>query len=642
MNSKTTKRALLSSAIALLICFTMMLSTTFAWFTDTAVSGSNVIVSGKLDVALVDEAGNSLEGEVIEWAAKDGRAQNEILWEPGCTYETEPFYVVNEGNLALKYQVVINGIDGDAKLLEAIEWTVTIDGVETDLATFEGKLYPTTAPKSGAIVLSGHMLEDAGNDYQDLTVNGISVSVFATQLDAETDSFGPEYDKDAVYGDYFVTDAAALADAFANAENGDVIALMADMDLTEKITVAKGKAVTLNLNGNDVSLVAPVADVNGDGTITSADNQMIFQVKGNLEVVGEGTVTMTHTGDDMGWNALSAAFSVEGGTLTLGEGVVVAHKGGTAMAYAVDVNTTLGNSTLNVDGALLSSTYTGVRFFNFNANNTATINLNSGVVDGAKRDIWKQADGPAVINIAEGLNYATEDGYIYNSTTSVAVDQTSLKNAANTKNSVVVLAPGEYETVSLAEGVTLIGSEGTVIKQAEGSQAALGSTKNTTIKNVEFVGTNAQRWGYAGGEVVFENCTFKGEGTDALSWAIHYDGLGGANIVYKNCDIYGWVAIGSGASSLVFDGCNFYGNGAFGLCRAYSDFTVKNCTFDYSNVDPNGTRSVGIEALSGATVTIENCTNVNGSIEDVISTKYFGTSYEGNVILNGVAYTPAP
>lgn len=66
---------------------------------------------------------------------------------------------------------------------------------------------------------------------------------------------------------------------------------------------------------------------------------------------------------------------------------------------------------------------------------------------------------------------------------------------------------------------------------------------------------------------------------------------------------------------------------------------MKNCTFDYSDVDPNGTRSVGIEALSGATVNIENCTNVNGDIKDVISFKYAGTQYEGKVILDGVAVT---
>ena len=46
-NTKSTKRALLASVMAMLLCFSMLLGTTFAWFTDSAASGSNVITAGK-------------------------------------------------------------------------------------------------------------------------------------------------------------------------------------------------------------------------------------------------------------------------------------------------------------------------------------------------------------------------------------------------------------------------------------------------------------------------------------------------------------------------------------------------------------------------------------------------------------------
>ena len=62
-NRKTTKRALFSSVVALLLCFTMLLGTTFAWFTDTASTGVNTIQAGTLQVALQDSVGNSLEGQ---------------------------------------------------------------------------------------------------------------------------------------------------------------------------------------------------------------------------------------------------------------------------------------------------------------------------------------------------------------------------------------------------------------------------------------------------------------------------------------------------------------------------------------------------------------------------------------------------
>ncbi len=587
MNSKTTKRALLSSVVAMLVCFTMLLSTTFAWFTDTAVSGSNVIVSGKLDVALIDANDASLEGEVIEWAAKDGRAQDKILWEPGCTYETESFYVKNNGNLALKYQVVINGIDGDAKLLEAIEWTVTVGGVETDLSTFEGKLYPTAgSDKSEAIILSGHMKEDAGNEYQDLTVNGISISVFATQLDAETDTFGPDYDEDAVYGDYFVTDAAALADAFANAENGDVIVLMDDMDIAQ-LSVAKGKDIVLNLNGSD--LTATSANDSG--------NQWGIQVKGNLAVVGNGTVTMNHTGADMGWSALSAAFSVEGGTLTLGEGIVVTHKGGTAMAYAVDVNSTLGATTLNVDGAIISSSYIGIRLFNNNKTNAATVNLNSGVVDGTRRDIWvhnpsaNAVDANGVVNFADGYVYtetvqdaSSNYGRIYDFATSVAVvnDAGTLKNAIDNGTDVIY-----------ASGITY------------DQKLSFGKVDNAIFVDCTFTGNGS--WGYAN-DATFENCTFD-SGADDVA-CMHFDKLCGTAVV-KNCTFKsGEVQIGTdGSSEITFENCTFADAtdtsiwNAKGI-RVYSPATFVNCEFN---------NRVVVAGSNGLAIAFDSCTMNGGT-----------------------------
>ncbi len=196
---KNTKRALLASGMALILCVSMLVGSTFAWFTDSVTTAGNTIQSGTLKIDLVDANDKSMEGEVIEFVAKDGRDQDKILWEPGCTYETEPVYVVNNGNLALKYVVNINGIKGNAKLLETIEWTVTVDGKETDLSTFEGTLIPGETEKSGAIVLSGHMKEEAGNDYQGLTAEGISITVYATQLTHESDSFGPDYDENAPF-----------------------------------------------------------------------------------------------------------------------------------------------------------------------------------------------------------------------------------------------------------------------------------------------------------------------------------------------------------------------------------------------------------------------------------------------------------
>ena len=129
-NSKATKRALISSALAILMCVAMLIGTTFAWFTDTASTGVNKIQSGKLDVALEMSTDGvnweSAEGKTLTFKTKDNRAADKILWEPGCTYELPQLRVVNNGNLALKYKIQITGIQGDAKLNDVIDWTIPV------------------------------------------------------------------------------------------------------------------------------------------------------------------------------------------------------------------------------------------------------------------------------------------------------------------------------------------------------------------------------------------------------------------------------------------------------------------------------------------------------------------------------------
>ena len=121
-NQKTTKRSLVAAGLVLLLCIAMLVGTTFAWFTDSASTAVNKIQAGTLDVQLLDEQGNSLEGQTLVWQkAADAPADEAILWEPGCTYELQPFKIRNNGNLALKYKVVISGIDGDDELNEVID-----------------------------------------------------------------------------------------------------------------------------------------------------------------------------------------------------------------------------------------------------------------------------------------------------------------------------------------------------------------------------------------------------------------------------------------------------------------------------------------------------------------------------------------
>ncbi len=230
VNSKNTKRALLTSALAILACAAMLIGTTFAWFTDTASTAVNKIVSGKLDVALEMWNGEkwvSAEGETLSFLQKQGEklVQNaDILWEPGATYQLPQLRVVNDGNLALKYTVKVTGIQGDAKLLKAIDFTVATEG-KTEVAPledWEGVLLPEGAEKrtdteavytSAPFTIAGTMKTTAGNEYQDLTIDGISVTVYATQYTYEYDSEDNQYDKNApvIYPDGVTDESFAAA-----------------------------------------------------------------------------------------------------------------------------------------------------------------------------------------------------------------------------------------------------------------------------------------------------------------------------------------------------------------------------------------------------------------------------------------------
>ena len=226
-NRKSTKRALLGSVMAMVLCMAMLVGATFAWFTDTASTGVNKIQAGKLDVVLemqnADGKWVSAEGKTLDFVKAAGAENEAILWEPGCTYELPALQIRNNGNLALKYKVIITGIQGSAKLNEAIEWTIgdVAMGAEQHLA----------AGESNAFTIKGHMKESAGNEYMNESIDGIAITVVATQDTVESDSFDKDYDAGAEY--------PVVAVANVNT-NGDTVLKDKEEDHTIQVTVPAG------------------------------------------------------------------------------------------------------------------------------------------------------------------------------------------------------------------------------------------------------------------------------------------------------------------------------------------------------------------------------------------------------------------
>ena len=282
-SNKSTKRALVSSALAILMCMAMLIGTTFAWFTDTASTAVNKIQSGTLKVDIVGDNDESLDGQTLYF--RDVNKSTDILWEPGATFNLDSFKIVNKGNLALKYKVIINGVDGDAKLLKAIDFTVKKGENEAvALEGWEGVLLPKGATpndtakeeveKTADIVISGHMKEDVGNEYQGLSIDGLGITVLATQYTYESDSKDNQYDKDAdmtpdnldqlVFANVTKTATANEATVLENGDGTVVATVPAG-------AVDEGTSLTLS--------VIPQSSNKGNVALESGDAYQAYDVK---------------------------------------------------------------------------------------------------------------------------------------------------------------------------------------------------------------------------------------------------------------------------------------------------------------------------------------------------------------------------
>ena len=279
MNESTkTKKALRGSLLALFLCIVLLIGTTFAWFTDTASTGVNKIQSGNLDVQLLYSTDGTnwhdAEGQTLKFLQKQANGSlvenADILWEPGCTYKLPQIKVKNNGNLALKYTMKVTGVEGDQKLNEVIDWTID----DKALTDFDGNL--TAGESSNAMTIQGHMQESAGNEYQGLSIDGISITVYATQDTVESDSFNNQYDKDARVD---ANSVAAISDAMKKA--GSVINVNESV-APEKTLIAEKKDITLNMNGKTIANTSNIWDVAPNNwSLVSAQNGSSLTIDGN-------------------------------------------------------------------------------------------------------------------------------------------------------------------------------------------------------------------------------------------------------------------------------------------------------------------------------------------------------------------------
>lgn len=293
-NRTSVKRSLFVSAIALTLTAALLIGSTFAWFTSTASTGVSKVEAGKLKVTLLNGNKELSSTDVLTWQKAEGQTGT-ALWEPGCTYNLEPITIKNTGSLALKYKIVITGIKGDADLNKVIDWTVNDTALDAD--------HPLAVGVSNELTISGHMQENADDNYQGKTIDGISITVVATQDTVEYDSNDSQYDKDAGYP-ISVTTGDELQ-AIVNNATAPVNIVLANDITTNNFVIPADKDVTLDLNGRTVKNDESHTILN-QGHLTLTDSSanksgQIVSLKGNTAALRNGD---------------NAVCVVEGGTIS--------------------------------------------------------------------------------------------------------------------------------------------------------------------------------------------------------------------------------------------------------------------------------------------------------------------------------------
>ena len=324
-NKKSTKRALISSILSLALCMTMLIGTTFAWFTDNVTSSNNIIKSGKLDVELKYKS--DFDANWAQVTDQEEAIFNYDKWEPGYV-DVKYIQVANAGNLAFKYLLNIIpktvAAEGKANLADVIDVYIVNNPTEAiereDLANMtkvgtltslmadpdgaaRGILLPkgSTATSADEVVgsvemgIALKMQESAGNEYQDLTVGGgFDIQLFATQYTWENDSFDNQYDANApkmftVNGVEYDTAEKALEAA----KEGDIVYLSST---TEPITIDKKIKLTI-ANTNIVAADGVNAiTVTADATITVEGYNSVVGGKNADGINVAENVTLTLTG----------------------------------------------------------------------------------------------------------------------------------------------------------------------------------------------------------------------------------------------------------------------------------------------------------------------------------------------------------
>ena len=649
-NTKKTKRALVSSVLALFLCFAMLLGTTFAWFTDSVTNRNNIITSGNLDVELWhcnnnkaqigfgydEKGGEQVDANTALFLNAEGE---QILWEPGAS-AGETFRVKNVGSLALKFQLQLKTLNAtkteDGKDLTDILDVQIIELVNDENGVpghYQGDINYDGHKLGDGYVMSGELLpgetadfnvaidwvpSENDNDYN--VVGGLqvdlAVDLLATQMSAESDAWGNTYDKDAWVEGMVVADESSLKTAISKGETN--ILLMQDITLTETFDIPNNSDIALNLNGKTLSATLTAAEgavLINNGTATISNGTITSKaVNGAEAVVNNGTMVLadvTINGAPMDTTGYPSYAVGTSGKLTIEEGTkVYADRGGIRtndgaeliinggefiVSDAADGRNMMNhvvyayghNTTVTINGGYFEYNHTSTGGASVVCPYYATIIVNGG-------DFRDAMDDNNWTSVGNFQNYmGTKDPVVYGGTYD---DKTVLKHVADGYQAIE--NNGVYYVV--ADSIDNIVTSAPELQAA--LDAATGDTLIIMAADINGDVTVSQKDGV---NIVLDGKNYKYDGT------IYIDGNS------RN----------TGAETLTIQNVNFEtsyagelldfisANDASGENRYAHNVTIEDCTFTN-----NGTGTVVPARFRQAyNITIKNCT-VEGTFSPLWTT----------------------
>lgn len=648
-NLKSTRRALFTSVIAFVLCFSMLLGTTYAWFTDSVTSTGNIIKTGTLEITL-EYSDEALDAKSENW--KDA-SQNAIFnyenWEPGYT-QVKYVKIENEGSLDLKFMLNIvpeKELEaGEVNLADVIEVymidnDVTVDrsALTTESAAYVGNLtslmndpngaaygvlYADDSENTGNVhkiyTIALKMSETAGNEYQDKSVGGaFAVQLLATQLASEFDSFDEKYDAEAKYPKNVVATADDLVEALENGEDAFFVenikidpANMSNAYGKTGLNVTKGQTI----DGNGYTL-----DVAGAGGTWDSGINTTGGVIKNLTVTGSFRGIFVNHNSTHSERVILENVTIDGTTYTIScdqgkdQGLTATNstfKGWTS--YAATLGDAEFNNCYFGEGNGYSycrpfarTTFTNCEFeAGFTLDPRAAVvlenctlggelitaeNLADLVVEDYLTNVTVLNDGKIGVTSADAFAKAIANGYteIELAAGNYTMPEPDLRGKTltivGTKDTVIDVS-AVNENNQFVTGATIV-FDGVTLNFGNNNNMGFANTASLTYKNCQI---NGLQFLY-GENVTFENCDLNSNGAEHTVWT-----YGAKNVSFTDCDF-------------IYDdrGINCYSHNDIPGGKQTVNFT--NCTFTTDNTDSEGAVEINSTYFSvGIEVNMEGCT----------------------------------